>query len=66
VKDMDKKDRTLNTEIGNGSIDFKPIIASEKLAGIKHYYLEQENNYVPDRTTSIQNSFSFIRKNLLK
>ena len=66
VKDMDKADRTLNTEIGNGSIDFKPIIAATKLAGIKHYYLEQENNYVPDRITSIQNSFSFIRKNLLK
>lgn len=66
VKDMDKADRTLNTEIGNGSIDFKPIIANAKLAGIKHYYLEQENNYVPDRFTSVQNSFSFIRKNLLK
>ena len=66
VKDMDKADRTLNTEIGNGSIDFKPIIANAKLGGIKHYYLEQENNYVPDRFTSVQNSFSFIRKNLLK
>jgi len=66
IKDMDKKDRTLNTEIGNGSIDFKRILASSKVAGIKHYYLEQENNYVPDRITSIQNSFAFIRKNLLK
>lgn len=66
VKDMDKADKTLNTEIGNGSIDFKPIIANAKLGGIRHYYLEQENNYVPDRITSIGNSFSFIRKNLLK
>ncbi len=66
VKDMDKSDRSLNTEIGNGSIDFKPIIVNAKLGGIKHYYLEQENNYVPDRFTSVQNSFSFIRKNLLK
>lgn len=66
VKDMDKVDRTLNTEVGNGSIDFKKIIASASLAGIKHYYLEQENNYVPDNNASIQKSYSFIRKNLLK
>jgi sugar phosphate isomerase/epimerase len=66
VKDMDKSDRTLNTEIGNGSIDFKRIIASSKLAGIKHYYLEQENNYVPDTISSIQKSYAFIRKNLIK
>jgi sugar phosphate isomerase/epimerase len=66
VKDMDKVDRTLNTEVGNGSIDFKKIIASASLAGIKHYYLEQENNYVPDPLSSIQKSYSFIKKNLLK
>lgn len=66
IKDMDKKDTALNTEIGNGSIDFKPIIANAPLGGIKHFYMEQENNYVPDRITSIQNSFAFIKKNLLK
>lgn len=66
IKDMDKTDKTKNTEIGNGSIDFKRIIASSALAGIKHYYLEQENNYVPDTITSIQHSFSFMKKNLLK
>ena len=66
VKDMDKVDRTLNTEIGNGSIDFKRILANSSLAGIKHYYLEQENNYVPNTIASIQKSFSFIKKNLLK
>ncbi|MBC7887541.1 MAG: sugar phosphate isomerase/epimerase [Ferruginibacter sp.] len=66
VKDMDKADRTKNTEIGNGSINFKRILASSAVAGIKHYYLEQENNYVPDTFTSIQKSYSYIRKNLLK
>jgi len=66
IKDMDKADRTKNTEIGNGSIDYKRILASSTVAGIKHYYLEQENNYVPDPITSIQKSYSFIRKNLLK
>ena len=66
VKDMDKADRTLNTEIGNGSINFKKILASAAIGGVKHFYLEQENNYVPDTVSSIQKSYSYIRKNLLK
>ncbi len=66
VKDMDKVDRTKNTEVGNGSIDFKKILANSKLAGIKHYYVEHENNYVPDTIGSIQKSYAYIRKNLLK
>ena len=66
VKDMDKMDRTKNTEVGNGSIDFKKILASSAVAGIKHYYVEHENNYVPDPIGSIQKSYAYIRKNLLK
>ncbi|MEO6732068.1 MAG: sugar phosphate isomerase/epimerase [Ferruginibacter sp.] len=66
IKDMNKNDKTQNTEIGNGSINFKKILASSRLAGVKHYYLEQENNYVPDTSTSIKKSYSYIRKNLLK
>ena len=66
IKDMDKVDRTQNTEIGNGSINFKKIIANAKLGGIKHYYVEHENNYAPDTIGSIQKSYAYIRKNLLK
>ncbi len=66
IKDMDKTDNTKNTEIGNGSIDFKRILESTELAGIKHFYLEQENNYVPDTIGSIQKSYTYINKNLLK
>lgn len=66
IKDMDKVDRTKNTEIGNGSINFKKIMANAKLGGIKHYYVEHENNYVPDTIGSIQKSYAYIRKNLLK
>lgn len=43
VKDMRKSDMTLNTEIGNGSIDFKPIFEKAKLAGLKYPIVEQEN-----------------------
>lgn len=66
IKDMDKTDNTKNTEIGNGSIDFKKILESTQLAGIKHFYLEQENNYLPDTIGSIQKSYTYIRKDLLK
>ncbi len=66
VKDMDKADKTKNTEVGNGTVDFKKIFANAKLAGVKHYIVEQENNYVPDIFTSIKTSCSYTKNALLK
>jgi sugar phosphate isomerase/epimerase len=43
VKDMDKTNNELNTEIGSGTIDFKTILGKAQLAGIKHFIVEQEN-----------------------
>ncbi|MFN8251961.1 MAG: sugar phosphate isomerase/epimerase [Ferruginibacter sp.] len=65
VKDMNKDDKTQNTEVGNGSVDFKTIFANAKLAGVKHYMMEQENNYKPDFYGSIKSSCSYIKSNLL-
>ncbi len=42
IKDMDKNDRNRNADVGTGSIDFKPIFAQAKLAGMKEWYVEQE------------------------
>ena len=64
VKDMDKMDKKMNTEIGNGSINFKKIFKCAKIAGVKHYYIEQENNYKPDILSSINTSSTHLRKNL--
>ena len=64
VKDMDKINKKMNTEIGNGSIDFKKIFKLAKLAGVKHYYVEQENNYKPDIVSSINTSSDYFRKRL--
>ena len=64
VKDMDKINKKMNTEIGNGSIDFKKIFKLAKLAGVKHYYVEQENNYKPDIISSINTSSDYFRKRL--
>jgi len=64
VKDMDKREPQLNTEIGKGSIDFKAIFSKAKLAGIKHYIIEQENFKI-DPYASITESNKYLRKLLL-
>ena len=65
VKDMDKNNRDLNAEVGTGSIDFKSIFAAAKLAGVKHYIVENESNYKPDILGSILSSFNYIENQLL-
>ncbi len=65
VKDMDKQNPKLNAEIGNGSIDFKPIFEMAKLSGMKHFFLEHEDNYKPDPFGSITKSCDYIKKDLV-
>ncbi|MGY4536926.1 sugar phosphate isomerase/epimerase [Mucilaginibacter sp. UYNi724] len=64
VKDMDKTNPELNTEIGSGSIDFKTILAKAKLAGIKHYLVEQENFTDIDPYVSIAKSSAYLKHKL--
>jgi len=66
VKDMYKEDKTKNTEVGNGTVDFKTIFANAKLSGVKHYLVEQENNYVPDFFGSIKTSCDYVKNKLLR
>ncbi|TWR28982.1 sugar phosphate isomerase/epimerase [Mucilaginibacter pallidiroseus] len=63
VKDMDKANNELNTEIGTGKINFKSIVAQSKLAGIKHFIVEQENFKI-DPYKSIAQSSAYL-KNVL-
>lgn len=65
VKDMDKIDKALNKEIGSGSIDFKPIFKEAKLSGMKHFFVEQENNFTGNSFQSIKTSCDFILKELM-
>ncbi|KQC02702.1 sugar phosphate isomerase/epimerase [Pedobacter sp. Hv1] len=65
VKDIDKKDKNVNTEIGQGAIDFKSIFAEAKMAGVKHYFVEHEFNYKPDELGSIKTSFNYVNTQLL-
>ena len=63
IKDMDKTNSGLNTEIGSGSIDFKSILAQSKLAGIKHFIVEQENFSI-DPYKSIAQSSGYLKNTL--
>lgn len=64
IKDMDKANHELNTEIGKGTIDFKRIMSYAKLAGVKHFIVEQENYTNIDPYVSITESCEYV-KNVL-
>lgn len=42
VKDMDKAQRNLQTDVGSGSIDYKRVFEAAEKSGMKHFFLEQE------------------------
>ena len=62
LKDMDKTNRELNTEVGRGSIDFKTILSKAKLAGLKHFIVEQENYTNIDPYISITESAAYAKQ----
>jgi sugar phosphate isomerase/epimerase len=57
VKDMTRDHRM--TEAGSGIIDWKRIFAQSAKAGIKHYFVEQDDP--PSPFDSIRKSFNFLR-----
>ncbi|WP_426490805.1 sugar phosphate isomerase/epimerase family protein [Hymenobacter sp. 102] len=64
VKDMDKTPQRNFTEVGNGSIDFKRIFAQAKLAGLKYYFVEQDQT-PGSPFDSIQQSITYLKRNLI-
>lgn len=64
MKDLspEKQDATL----GEGIIDFKPIMAEEKTAGMKYWFLEQDNCRTHTPMESIAISRSYYLNELLK
>ncbi|RYJ38430.1 Xylose isomerase domain-containing protein [Flavobacterium anhuiense] len=65
VKDKDKNNNDLNTEVGSGTIDFKPFFAAAKQSEMVHFFVEQENNFASNSFESIKSSCDFISKNLI-
>lgn len=60
VKDMDKADRSKNSDVGSGSIDFKPIFAAAEQSGMKNFFLEQESFTTPE-TDSIKKGYDYLK-----
>jgi len=61
VKDMDKNNRSLNTEVGSGQIDFKPIFQNAMQSGMQYFYVEQET-YKMKPLESTQKSLEYLKK----
>jgi sugar phosphate isomerase/epimerase len=59
VKDMDKS-KTFFTEVGRGRIDFKPIFAKSKQAGVKYFIVEQDQ-CPGNPLDSIKISFDYLK-----
>ena len=66
LKDMNKVDRNLHEVMGDGSIDYKTILADAKLAGAKHMFVEQGNNYTPDAMQNVAKSARYVKNVLFK
>ena len=65
VKDMDKANHELTTEVGSGIIDFKKIFANAKLAGMDYAFVEQEWISI-DWNVSIKQSADYMKNELLR
>lgn len=65
VKDMDKANNEINTEVGSGTIDFKNIYKHAKQAGLEHLIVEQEN-FAIDPFASIKQSYDYVNRELIK
>ena len=61
VKDMDNTPKQFFTEVGRGVIDFKPIFAQSGKAGVKHYFVEQDQ-CPGSPLDSIKVSFDYLSK----
>jgi sugar phosphate isomerase/epimerase len=60
LKDMDKA-RKQSTEFGKGQVDIKGLLQHAKQAGMKHFFLEQEE-YAHSAFESIQIDYDYLSK----
>ena len=60
VKDMDNTEEAYYTEVGNGIINFRELFNLRDLAGMKFFFVEQDNcrNYPP--LESVRISFDYL------
>jgi sugar phosphate isomerase/epimerase len=61
VKDMDATPRRFFTEVGRGVIDFKTILAAAGRAGVRHYFIEQDET-AASPFDSIRISLDYLKR----
>ena len=59
--DLTGKDRPEGVELGKGFIDYKPIYAAAKKAGVEHTFAEQEAPYVRPQLASAKVSYEYMK-----
>jgi sugar phosphate isomerase/epimerase len=64
IKDMDNTSKHNFTEVGNGVIDFKSIFKQADKAGMKYFFVEQDQT-PGSPFDSIAKSIAYIKKNLV-
>ena len=60
--DLMGKDRPQGADLGTGFIDYKPIFAAAKAAGIEHVFAEQEAPYTVSQMESAKLDYAFLQK----
>ncbi|WP_316800078.1 sugar phosphate isomerase/epimerase [Pedobacter frigidisoli] len=64
VKDMDKQDKSVFTEVGTGVINFKEIFAASKTAGLEYLFAEQDL-IKKEPFESVTESYNYIKNHLV-
>lgn len=65
VKDMDKSDKNVYTEVGTGSIDYKQIFKNMKASGLEYLFIEQDMIKI-DPYESVTQSLNYVKSILSK
>jgi sugar phosphate isomerase/epimerase len=60
--DLMGKGRPQGTDLGTGFVDYKPIFAAGKAAGIEHIFVEQEAPFLVSRLESAKVDFAYLQK----
>lgn len=63
IKDLDKNNGSF-TEVGSGSIDFAKIFEQRKAAGLRHFFIEQDE-VKKEIFESITESFRYVKEKLI-
>jgi sugar phosphate isomerase/epimerase len=61
VKDMDATPRRFFADVGRGTIDFKSIFARSRKAGVRHYFVENDEP-AGSPFDSLRASFDYLRR----